>query len=81
MLKFKVKDKVKIYKKNLFFNKINKIMDGTIEKIEEWSELDTSVYIEHDCYKIIVSVNNKKIAIQDKYSKLLFRKYEFKLAK
>ena len=81
MLKCKVKDKVKVYKKNLFFNKIDKIMVGTIEKIEEWKELDTFKYIEYDCYKVIVSVDNKKITIKDNYSKILFRKYEFKLCK
>lgn len=81
MLKCKVKDKVKVYKRNLFLNKINKIMIGRIEKIEEWKELDTFKYIEYDCYKIIISVDNKKIAIQDSYSKLMFRKYEFKLCK
>jgi len=81
MLKCKVKDKIKIYKKNFFLHKIDKIMIGTIDKIEEWSELDTSKYIEHDCYKIIVSVNNKKIAIKDKYSKFLFNNYEFRLSK
>ncbi|MBU3161709.1 hypothetical protein KPL37_18640 [Clostridium frigoris] len=40
MLEIKVNDKVKVFKKNIFSNKINKTMVGIVKRIEEWEEED-----------------------------------------
>lgn len=77
LLQIKVNDKVKVYKKNLFSNKINEIMFGTVERIEEWKETDSWGELDYDCYRIIIVVKNKRITIEDNYTKMLFRKYEF----
>lgn len=65
----------------MFFNKIDKVLVGKIEKIEQWKELDKWDYKEYNCYKMTVAVGTKKITLTDNYSKVLFSRYDLKAAK
>lgn len=76
ILAIKVNDKVKIYKKKLFTNKINETMVGIVKRIEEWEEEDSWGELDYSCYKIVIAIGDKEITIEDDHTKILFRKYE-----
>lgn len=84
-----INDKVYVYRNKIFplnivkntdiheiIDNLDEGMFGIITDIKLWE--NTDLVYDYDCYKVTIRLNNgKTIKIKDKFTHVLFRRYEF----